>query len=68
MEAFDVLNMGNIFIWTTLTAIFFTPGPLYKSEKNSSDYRVHGTQNDWLELTVSTQKSVLKSMHRVLRY
>ena len=31
-------------------------------------YRVHGTQNDRLELTVSTQKSVLKNMHRVPRY
>ena len=27
-------------------------------------YRVHGTQNDRLELTVSAQKLVLKNMHQ----
>ena len=42
--------------------------PLYKWKKNCSDYGVHGIQIDRLELTVSTQKSVLKNMHRVLRY
>ena len=42
--------------------------PLYKWKKNPSDYRVHGIQTDRLGLTVSTQKSVLKNMHRVLRY
>ena len=30
-------------------------------------YRVHYTQNNRLELTVSTQKSVLKNIHRVPR-
>ena len=29
---------------------------------------VHGTQIDQLELAVSTQKSVLKNIHRVPRY
>ena len=44
------------------------PAPCISKNKNSSDYRLHGTQNDRLELTVSTQKSVLKNMHRVQRY
>ena len=33
-----------------------------------SFHRVFVTQNDWLELTVSTKKSVLKNMHWVPRY
>ena len=41
--------------------------PLYKAEKNCSDYGVHGIQIDRLGLTVSTQKLVLKNMHRVPR-
>ena len=44
------------------------PGPHYKSKKNSSDYRLLGTQNDRLKPTVSTQTSVLKNMYLVLRY
>ena len=36
--------------------------PFISQKKNSSDYRLHGTQNDRLELTVSTQKSVLKNI------
>ena len=43
-------------------------GPFITQTKIYSVYRVHGTQNDRLELTVSTQKSVLKNMHRVLKY
>ena len=39
-----------------------------RKKKIRSVYKVYGTQNDRLELTVSTQKSVLKNMHRVLRY
>ena len=31
-------------------------------------HKLHGIQNDRLTLTVSTQKSVLKNMHWVLRY
>ena len=42
--------------------------PFIGQKNNSSDYRLHGTQNDRLELTVSTQKSFLKNMHWVLRY
>ena len=42
--------------------------PYISPKKNSSDYRVHGTQNDRLESRVSMQKSVCKNMHRVLRY
>ena len=55
---------GKCWYWPPLklTAPFIT------QKKNSSDYRVHGIQNDRLELTVSTQKSVLKNMHRVQRY
>ena len=36
--------------------------------KNCSDYRVHGIQIDRLGLTISTQQSALKNMHRVPRY
>ena len=43
-------------------------GPLYRSKKSFSVYRVHGIQNNRLELTVSTQQSVLKNMHQVLSY
>ena len=42
--------------------------PFISEKKNRLDYRVHGIQNDRLGLTVSTQKSVLKTMHRVPRY
>ena len=42
--------------------------PLYNSKNFCSVYRLHGTQNDRLELTVSTQKTVSKKMHRVPRY
>ena len=74
MEAFDVLNMGNIsdFYLDHSNLHFFYvfkfQDPIISPTKNSSDYRVHGTQNDRLEPTVSTQKSILKNMHRVLRY
>ena len=34
--------------------------PFIRQKKFCSVYRLHGTQNDWLELTVSTQKSVKK--------
>ena len=36
--------------------------------KKSSDHRVPGTKNNRLDPTVSTQKSVLKNMHRVPSY
>ena len=42
--------------------------PFIGQKYNSSAYRLHGTQNDRLELTVSTQKSDLKNMQRVPRY
>ena len=42
--------------------------PLYNSKKFRSGYRVHGAQNDGLELTVSVQKSVCKIIHQVPRY
>ena len=42
--------------------------PYISPKKDSYDYRVLGTQNNRLELTVSMQKSVLKNMHRVLKY
>ena len=35
---------------------------LYKSKNISSDYRLHGTQNNWLDPTVLTQKLVWKNM------
>ena len=74
MEGFDVLIMGNIsdFYLDHSNLHFFYvfkfQDPIISPKKNSSDYRVHGTQNDRLEPTVSTQKSVLKNMQRVLRY
>ena len=34
--------------------------PLYNSKKICSVYRLHGTQNDRLELTVSAQNSVFE--------
>ena len=58
-------------IFHFLPTPFFTlkiPGPHYKSKKNSSDYRLLGTQNDRLKPTVSSQKSVFKNMYLVLRY
>ena len=42
-------------------------GAPYMGPKKVSVYRVHYTQNDRLELTVSTQKSVLKNMHQIPR-
>ena len=42
--------------------------PFISQKIISSDYRLHGTQNDQLEPTFSPQKSVLKYMHQVLRY
>ena len=74
MEAFDVLNMGNISNFHLdhsnryLFLLFKFQDPFISPKKNSSDYRVYGTQNDRLEPRVSTQKSVLKNMHRVQRY
>ena len=48
----------QIFIWSTLTAIFSiflnSGTPLKVREKKSFDYKVYGTQNDWLETTGST--------------
>ena len=42
--------------------------PLYSRKKSFSIYRVHYIQNDRLELTISTQKLVLKNMRRGLKY
>ena len=39
--------------------------PFITQKHFCSVYRVHGTQNDRLELTVSKQKSVLKNMYRI---
>ena len=41
------------------------PDPFISQKKNSSDYRLHGTQNNRLELTVSTQKLVLKNIDKI---
>ena len=38
------------------------------TKKDYSEYRVHGTQSNRHEPSVSTQKSVLKNIHGVLRY
>ena len=45
----------------------FGPDP-FKGEKNCSDYGVHRIQIDRLGLTISTQKSILKIVHRVPRF
>ena len=45
-----------------------TPQPFIMQEENFSVKRIHYTQNDQLDLTVSIKKSVLKNMHRILRY
>ena len=74
METFDVLNMGNISDFHLehpncyLFYVFKFRDPFISPKKNSFDYGVYGIQNDQLEPTVSTQKSVLKNMHRVPRY
>ena len=74
MVPFDVLSVGNIsnFHLEPSNLHFFQffkfQSPFISPKKNSSDYRVHGTQNDRLEPRVSMQKLVLKNMHRVPRY
>ena len=55
---------GKCWSWTLL----ILTGPFISRKKNCSDYRLHGTQNDRLILTVSTHKSVLKNMPWVPRY
>ena len=42
--------------------------PSLKVKKSYSIYRVHGTQNDRFELTISMQNTVLKNMHRIMRW
>ena len=58
------------FFWSYL--LFFDRqvcvDPFISQKKNGSVYELHGTQNNRLELTVSTQKTVLKKTHRVPRY
>ena len=58
------------FFWSYL--LFFDRqiclDPFITQKKICSVYGLHGTQNDRLELTVSTQKTVLKKTHRVPRY
>ena len=56
--------VGKSRTWHPLKVI----APFITRKKIRSVYKVYGTQNDRLELTVSTQKSVLKNMHRVPRY
>ena len=66
------LKMINFkFFWLMATALSWLTKwlwPLYKWKKNWLDYSVHGIQNDRLGLTVATQKSVWKNLHRVPRY
>ena len=62
IEPFDVLTMGNIIYFHLehsnqhLFYLYIFQDPFKKFEKKSSDYRVHGTQNDRKEPWVSTQK------------
>ena len=64
-----LINLNPFGVYpTALIAHEKLQDPYISPKKNSSDYRVHGTQNDRLESRVSMQKSVWKNMHRVLRY
>ena len=62
MDPFNVLNMGNISNFYLdhsnryLFLLFIFQDPFISPKKNSSDYRVHGIQNNQLEPMVSTQK------------
>ena len=56
--------VGKSRTWPPLILI----APFITRKKIRSNYKVYGTQNDRLELTVSTQKLVLKNMQRVPRY
>ena len=50
--------------WLQKEIEIYLHGNLITQQKNSSDYyRVNGTQTNWFELTVSTQKSVSKNIH-----
>ena len=57
-KEFELYLAGKCWSWTLL----IMTGPFISRKKNCSDYRLHGTQNDRLILTVSTHKSVLKNM------
>ena len=43
------------------------PFDVISPKKNSSDYRVYGTQNDWLGPTVSMQKLVLRYWQKCIQ-
>ena len=61
VESVNFLFLAALFSPKISTTPFIT-------QKNfRSVYRVYGIQNDRLQLTVSTQKSVWKNMHWVLR-
>ena len=74
MEPFDGPIEGNTLDFHLehsncyLFYVFKFRDPYLGPKKNSSEYGVYGIQNDRLEPMVSTQKSVLKNMHRVPRY
>ena len=65
-EAPKVKNVFFLFL-AALFSPWISATPFITQKKFRAVYRVHGTQNDGLELTVSMQKSVLKNLHRVLR-
>ena len=72
MEPFEVLNMGNILDFhlehfNCFFFIFLILGPLYKPPKKSSDYKVHGTQNNRLEPRFSTQTLGLNNMQECIQ-
>ena len=58
------------FFWSYLLFFYrqICVDPFISQKNFCSVYGLHGTQNDRLELTVSTQKTVLKKTHRVPRY
>ena len=59
--------VGNRKVKLFLSMLCGVPTPIVPPPLNEV-CAVHGTQNDRLELTVSTQKSGLNNMHRVQRY
>ena len=62
MEPFDVLNMGNISYFHLkhsncyLFYLFKFRDPFISPKRNSSDYRVYGTQNDGFNAKIGFEK------------
>ena len=66
LSCFGVKPIDNWFVCCGCCYTFFRCVSI--SSKNLAVYGVYGTLFDRLELTISTQKSVLKKKYRVMRY